>query len=211
MNTINYFKMDIRLMGKMAKAYAFFPLIAIILFIAGNTTFGISYLFLFLILLNSVPFSLESNSKSLKLYYSMPAKIKNLVQGRYLFSTAIAVIVWTIVSAIMIYANINDMVSVNEIISLILTGIAMTVVCAIQYPLFFKFGFQKARILSMIIYLVPALVAMMLPSLLKDSTTIASYGDLSNASFYLIALALILISYYISYRISFKICRNKEI
>jgi hypothetical protein len=203
--------MDIRLMGKTAKTYAFLPFIAIILFIAGNTTFGISYLFLFLILLNSVPFSLESNSKSLKLYYSMPAKISNLVKGRYLFSSAIAVFVWAIVSVVMIYAHLNGMVSVNEIIALIITGVAMTIVCAIQYPLFFKFGFQKGRIISMIIYLLPALAAMMLPSLLKDNAGVASLSGLPNVAFYLIALALIVISYLISYLISFKICENKEI
>ena len=211
MNTLNYFKMDIRLMGKTAKTYAFFPFIAIILFVAGNTTFGISYLFLFLILLNSVPFSLESNSKSLKLYYSMPSKIVDLVKGRYLFSSAIAVFVWAIVSVVMIYAHLNGMVSVNEIIALIITGVAMTIVCAIQYPLFFKFGFQKGRIISMIIYLLPALAAMMLPSLLKDNAGVASLSGLPNVAFYLIPLALIVISYLISYLISFKICENKEI
>jgi Zn-dependent metalloprotease len=63
----------------------------------------------------------------------------------------------------------------------------------------------------MIIYLLPALAAMMLPSLLKDNAGVASLSGLPNVAFYLIALALIVISYLISYLISFKICENKEI
>ena len=211
MDALNYFKMDLRFIGKTAKLYAFFPLIGIILFFAGNTSFGISYLFLFMIVLNVVPFSTESNSKSLKLYYSLPAKLSDMVKGRYIFLAVIVFCVWIFSVMLAIYASLKGLVSSIELFSLFISGATMTIICTIQIPLFYKFGFEKGRVLSMVIYFLPVLFSFMLPSILVEPLNNIVLKSESYLVFYAIILALVLLCSVLSYRLSIKICGNKEV
>ena len=211
MNAINYLKMDLKLMGKSLKTLLFLPLVAIILMAAGNTVFGLTYIFFLMIVINTAPFSISSNENYSKLYYSLPSKISDMVKGRYLFFISIAVIVWTVAGISAFFTYTMGKVSLFELFGCLLSGAAVTVICSVQYPLYYKFGITKGRILSMIIYMFPAIVAFAIPSILVETGGTMSSIDLSQSIIYIAIILAIVISYFISYFISYKICANKEI
>lgn len=210
MNSIKFLKMDLRLMLKSMRTFILFPLVALILISFGNTTFGITYIFFFMIILNTVPFTVEGNNNCSRLYYAMPSKISDMVLGRYLYSLVMALVVWIIAGTSLYIASTNGSITTIELFTSIVSGATIMVMTMIQYPLYYKFGIQKARILSMLIYLLPAVIVFALPSIFKSSSGIASI-DITQISIYLVIGLIVVVACYISYRVSYKICANKEL
>jgi hypothetical protein len=219
MNAMNYLKFDLRIIKESIKYYVLIPVILCIgfIFIGNSYSLGIGYLFFFLVIFATIPFSMQGNEKSTEMYYMFPAKISSMVLGRFLYLICSAIIIFMVSEFIIIYlykiSEINDI----EVLMLSLSGLVSFITCFIQYPIYYKFGLEKGKILSIIIYLVPAFIIFMLPDILKESKLLIKVKETLSFNFdnciiviIFCLLSLILIGY-ISYLISLEICKKKEV
>lgn len=90
------------------------------------------------------------------------------------------------------------------------------ITCFIQYPIYYKFGMEKGKAISILVYLLPAFFIFALPSFLvnKDGFILKNSLDfIINNKLILIIISMLVTALigYISYKISYKICKAKEI
>lgn len=219
MNAINYFKLDIKLMRGTLKYYIFIPLVFIIFSLMDSSAMGIGYLFFFLVLAATVPFSVAGYEKCDGMYRMFPSKISSMVFGRFLYLISAMALVWLVNISQMVYFYKIMTINTMEIGLVCFSGMIATIVCFCQYPIYYKFGIQKGKVLTTLIYMIPAFLVFALPSLLKNCKFLTP-EFLSKAltltesnkfftSFLIIGIMIIV--GIVSYSISCTICENKEI
>lgn len=219
MSSINYLKLDIRLIKGTLKYYAVIPLLFLFMGSKESPIMALGYLFFFLIILATVPFSAESNERCEKMYYMLPSKVSSIVLGRFLYLISAMIIIWMIDGGIMMYSYKINKISDLDVATICLSGVVATIVCFCQYPLYYKFGMEKGKILSTILYMVPAFIVFALPSLLKNSRFLTpELGGrlleliMSNKIILsLLTIVIIGIIGFISYLFSWDICEKREI
>lgn len=219
-NVISYFKFDLRLIKESIKFYVLAPAIFCVLFMfSGSVYMGLSYLFFFLIIFATIPFSAQSNEKSTQMYYMFPSKVSEMVCGRFLYLISIAAILFLIDGIIITYLYTIQKLQGFEIIIMSFCGILSLITCFVQYPIYYKFGMEKGKAISILVYLLPAFLIFGLPSFLIESHnfSIESFLNYLNYIFnnsvelLLLAALILCIVGYLSYLISYKICKSKEI
>ena len=213
-NSVNYLKFDLRIIKKNVKQYllALIPFI-IFMFFGHAYIFAISYLFLFLLILAAIPFSTQGNEKSTEMYYMFPTKISSMVFGRFLYLICSTLLIFIVNITIMAYLyKINELQNF-EILATCLSGIVSLVICFIQYPIYYKVGIENGRIISIIIYLIPAFIVVMLPNYLKENNLFTNliFGNDKIRIIMLFSLVTVIFIGYISYLISCRICKKKEV
>ncbi|GIM29971.1 hypothetical protein CPJCM30710_26370 [Clostridium polyendosporum] len=219
MRAINYLKLDIRIMRGTLKYLVLVPLVFIFLTLKDSSAMGLGYLFFFLIIIAATPFTVESNEKCDKMYYMLPSKISSMVLGRFLYLISTILIVWIIDGSVMMYLYNTNTLSALEAIAICLSGAVATIVCFCQYPIYYKFGIEKGKILSALLYTVPAFIIFALPSVLSSSSILTpQFLDrvlaltMSNKiSLSLLVVVIISIIGIVSYLFSCSICQRKEI
>lgn len=218
MSSINYFKLDLRIMKGTLKHYMIIP-VFFLLMLSTDAAMGIGYLFFFLLITVSVPFSIESNEKCNTMYYMFPSKVHSMVLGRFLFLIITSALIWLISSIVMVYFYHINKISIMEIGVICLTGIASTIICFCQYPFYYKFGLEKGRVLSIVLYMLPAFAVFLLPSFLGGSNLITpetlnnalNFAVQNKAVLMIFSMVIVAIVGIISYLISCFICEKKEI
>lgn len=220
-NSINYLKFDFRLIKESLKMYALAPAVFCVIFMFSGKayTMSTSYVFFFLIILATVPFSMQANEKSTQMYYMFPSRISDMVRGRFLYLICVAIIIFLIDGALVAYLYMVNKFQSFEVLVMFICGILSLATCFIQYPIYYKFGMEKGKAISIIIYLLPAFVIFSLPSFMIDSNYFIaenltnSVAFIKNNSIEIVLLSGLLLSVigYISYLISCKICKEKEI
>ena len=212
-NSINYLKFDFRIIQKSSKQFLISLMPFVIFMFWGNSFFGVLYLFLFLLILGGMPFSIQSNEKSTEMYYMFPAKASNMVLGRFLYLICLTLIIFIVDGIIMTYLYKMNKLDNLEVLSICLGGIMSLISCFIQYPLYYKFDIKNMGIISSIIQFIPACFVYILPSHWKENNSfknlIFSNGD--KITLMLLSLLIIIFMGYVSYIISCRICKNKEI
>jgi len=215
MDSIKYLKLDLRVIKGKIKISLVLPIFIgmMIIFINNTAIVGIGYLFFLLIGLATMPFDSSISEKSTEMYYMFPAKTSSMVFGRFLYLICSTFGIFILNGVIMTYLyKINELNNLQVLLNC-LCGLSSVVACCIQYPIYYKFGLEKGRILSMIIYLVPAFIVFMLPDILKEMTIIKNINDGSklNLIFLIVSLLITIFIGYLSYLTSVTICKSKEI
>ncbi|MEQ8153832.1 MAG: ABC-2 transporter permease [Clostridiaceae bacterium] len=212
MNAINYLKLDFRIMRDTIRYLALIPAIFIMFSLKSTSLMGLGYLFFFLMIVAATPFSVESNEKCDRMYYMFPSKLSSMVLGRYLYLISTIAIVWIIDGITMLYLYNIKSISMLEVGIICLTGSLASIACLFQYPIYYKLGMEKGRILSGFLYMVPAFIVFSLPSIIKDSCFLTPFvTSIGNKMFFLLIGVLItIVSGIISYLISCSVCEKKE-
>ncbi|WP_297417205.1 ABC-2 transporter permease [Clostridium sp.] len=219
-NSINYLKFDLRLIKESIKFYVLAPAVFWILFMfSGSVYMGLSYLFFFLVIFATVPFSAQSNEKSTQMYYMFPCKISEMVCGRFLYLISVAAIIFLIDGTAIIYSYMTQKLHGFEVVVISFCGILSLITCFIQYPIYYKFGMEKGNAISILVYLLPAFLIFGLPSFLIESgnSSIENFINSLNYIFsnsvelLLLSVLILCIVGCLSYLISYKICKAKEI
>ncbi|MBZ9692939.1 MULTISPECIES: ABC-2 transporter permease [unclassified Clostridium] len=215
MNAINYLKFDFRIIKGNLKYYSLFLITFVIsMFCIQNTINSLSYLFFILIIVAVLPFSSEGNEKSREMYYMFPSKTSSMVMGRFLYLIILNIMVWMIEIFTMIHFYNIGSIEISEIILMCFAGIITTIICMIQYSVYYKFGMEKGRAILMLVYMVPAFFIFALPSILSERTIPNSILNLIISNKAIIGIAsiiTIIIVGAISYLISCSVCNNKDI
>jgi hypothetical protein len=219
MKSLSFLKLDFRMMKGIFRYFLFLPLIFLIFFMKENPILGIGYMFFFLVIIGTVPFSAEVNEECTKMYYMLPSKISNMVLGRFLYLFSLIVIIWGINGGVIWYFYSNKLLSSMELSIACLSGIAASIICILQYPIYYKFGLEKGKMLSIIIYMVPAFIVFLLPTFLSGKNAIIL--DLINKTIlisqekpYILPILgglIVLLVGVIAYIVSCSICKNKEL
>ena len=168
-------------------------------------------------------FSYDEISKSNKYILTLPVTRKEIVLEKYVLAIGATIlggllgfIVTLLVGNIMNYLRPDNLIDIN-IETLLATSVGgmfgISFIQAIQIPSIFKWGAEKGRIQMFIVLFVLVIIVAVVGFLLKQaglSVDIEKLESILN-NFGLVALILLsCLMYFISYKISYKIYKNKE-
>lgn len=139
---------------------------------------------------------------------TLPGGRKNIVKSKYiasLFLTLLSAVITVLLNYLISVINNTD---VNEFISSLLGSIcAIVIIQSIMYPLIFKFGMEKGRIVLFILVFVMVGVISLLKNIIKTPNILVV---LFNDYWFIVIPIILVISLLISYKISEKIYLKKE-
>lgn len=168
-------------------------------------------------------FSYDEISKSNKYILTLPVTRKEIVLEKYVLAIGATIlggllgfIVTLLVGNIMNYLRPDNLIDIN-IETLLATSVGgmfgISLIQSIQIPSIFKWGAEKGRIQMFIVLFVLVIIVAVVGFLLKQaglSVDIEKIESILN-NFGLVALILLsCLMYFISYKISYKIYKNKE-
>ena len=168
-------------------------------------------------------FSYDEMSKSNKYILTLPVTRKEIVLEKYVLAIGATIlggilgfIVTLLVGNVMNYLRPDNLIDIN-IETLLATSVGgmfgISLIQSIQIPSIFKWGAEKGRIQMFIVLFVLVIIGAIAGFLLKQaglSVDIEKLESILN-NFGLVALILLsCLMYFISYKISYKIYKNKE-
>ena len=168
-------------------------------------------------------FSYDEMSKSNKYILTLPVTRKEIVLEKYVLAIGATIlggilgfIVTLLVGNVMNYLRPDNLIDIN-IETLLATSIGgmfgISLIQSIQIPSIFKWGAEKGRIQMFIVLFVLVIIGAIAGFLLKQAGLSVDIEKLENIlnNFGLVALILLsCLMYFISYKISYKIYKNKE-
>lgn len=168
-------------------------------------------------------FSYDEMSKSNKYILTLPVTRKEIVLEKYVLAIVATIlggilgfIVTLLVGNVMNYLRPDNLIDIN-IETLLATSVGgmfgISLIQSIQIPSIFKWGAEKGRIQMFIVLFVLVIIGAIAGFLLKQAGLSVDIEKLENIlnNFGLVALILLsCLMYFISYKISYKIYKNKE-
>lgn len=181
--------------------------ILIIMMILGLGMFGMA------------TFSYDEMAKANKYILTFPLTKKEVVLSKYVLQfllTITGAILGSILSVIISLVLSKDIPNFIDLISIALGGMfGIGLVESIQMPCFYKMGAEKGRIYMFIITVAVAFIAggivMFAEKVINNfSIDLNSISNVLETFLPLVLLGLVLLEYFISYKISYKIYSKKE-
>lgn len=216
-NTMRFLKMDFGTLATMNKIVFFYPIV-VFLFVIVQGSFvmgGFMLIFLFPTLAMT-PFLGEESQKIKIFYLSLPATVKNMVMGRYLFllTSAFGQMVGGLLIAVICSGIGIPLTSLD--VGLFVCGVLMDITaCLFMYPLVYKVGIAKGRsVIGVMPILAAGLVALFFTT---TQEKIGSYQEIfqfvMNHGYFITAGAFVVVSVLavISVMISIRVCEKQEI
>ncbi|MBL4930967.1 ABC-2 transporter permease [Clostridium paridis] len=219
MKSLSFLKLDFRMMKGIFRYFLLLPAIFLIFFMKENPILGIGYMFFLLVIVGTVLFSAEVNEECTKMYYMLPSKISHMVLGRFLYLSSLIIIMWGINGGVIWYFYSNNLLSNLELSIVCISGVVASIICLVQYPIYYKFGLEKGKMLSMIIYMVPSFIVFLLPTFLSGKNAVMinlinKTISISQEKPYILPILgglIVVLVWVVSYIISCSICKNKEL
>lgn len=145
--SISYLKFDLRVIKESIRLYVLAPAIFCALFMfSGETyTMALSYLFFFLIILATVPFSTQGNEKSTQMYYMFPGKISDMVLGRFLYLIGVALFIFLINTSIVTYLYQISRVQNFEVLTMFFCGLMSLITVLFNILYIISLGWKKEK------------------------------------------------------------------
>lgn len=205
---------------KKTVSYMLLYIVVVIVFMDGLSSDALYVLITVTIAfaVSSGAFAIDEKYRSEMVMASLPITRSELVQSRYLsvfVYAAASILVMTLVGIMINICNIH-FIKLNYITLLDVKRIlaACVLITSINYPMYFKYGYNKAKIANFLIYFM-FFTAVITISENSSEGKIDSYlsfmSNLSNGSFQIIGgLALVLI-FTVSYFISINCYEKKEL
>lgn len=212
---ISFVKLDLRLIKPYAKSILILFGLGIIMGIGSKSGESMSaYFMTLLILVMSYPFAvMEKNNLNL-LYGTLTMNKKTVVFGRYFFVILLAVLgaaLSFVCSSIITMVFGKQFIWADNIFMLCLSVAVFLVVISFQYPLYFKYGYTKAKMASYIPLFIIFIVILFIPllsdllghsiSLTGIFANLIAYPVISCISMLLIGFLAVVFSCFISYKI----------
>lgn len=181
--------------------------ILIIMMILGLGMFGMA------------TFSYDEMAKANKYILTFPLTKKEVVLSKYVLQfllTITGAILGSILSVIISLVLSKDMPNFIDLISIALGGVfGIGLVESIQMPCFYKMGAEKGRIYMFIITVAVAFIAGGIITLGEKvinnfSIDLNSINNILETFLPFVLLGLVLLEYFISYKISYKVYSKKE-
>lgn len=164
-------------------------------------------------------FSYDEMAKANKYILTFPLTKKEVVLSKYVLQfllTITGAILGSILSVIISIVLSKDMPNFIDLISIALGGVfGIGLVESIQMPCFYKMGAEKGRIYMFIITVAVAFIAGGIITLGEKvinnfSIDLNSINNILETFLPFVLLGLVLLEYFISYKISYKVYSKKE-
>ena len=158
------------------------------------------------LILNSIAFGYDVQSKFEQFAFSMPIKKSSYVFSKLFFAFAFSLVASII---IFIYLFTDGSLGLDKIIILsLLSIVSINLLPAIQLPFILKFGAEKGRIIVMITFLIIFAISNLLKEKLGIIPNLFSLYSFKMTTIGIIVLFLIVLG--ISIKISIKIMEKKQ-
>lgn len=216
-NTMRFLKMDFGTLAMMNKIVFFYPVV-VFLFVIFQRSFVMgAFMLIFLFpTLAMTPFLGEESQKIKVFYVSLPATVKNMVLGRYLFLLTSALVQMLGGLLVAVISGSFGVQITGLDMGLFVCGVLMDIAaCLIMYPFVYKVRIVKGRSLIGVMPILAAGLVALLFSTTQEK--IGSYqeifqfvmnnGYLITAGFFVIVCIMAVISFMVSIRI----CEKQEI
>jgi len=134
-------------------ALLFLAVCAMVGYGTGDMAVIVGMCMIYGVIFSSYPFSVGERSALDTLYATLPVSKKKIVAGRYLFSiclTLTALVLSCLISFIMMQVLGKNFDLLITFTSALVCFVLFSLIEAIQMPIFFKFGYTKAKFLTYI-------------------------------------------------------------
>lgn len=146
--------------------------LGLVLGVAFKSVSTLSSMFMVgLLLVMTYPFAIAEKNSTDKLYATLSLKRKNVVIGRYVFVmlAVLAGMLIVLCESVLISVFFRLEMAVNELLfTLCVLGFIISATVSIQYPLFFKLGYTKAKVFTYLPLILAAVLVGVLPSISKS-------------------------------------------
>ena len=168
-------------------------------------------------------FSYDEISKSNKYILTLPTNRKEIVKEKYILAIGatilgglLGILLTIIVVNIMNYLRPENIINIDyeTLITTAIGGIfCISLLQSIQIPSIFKWGAEKGRIQMFIsLFIIIAVIGGIYFLITKSNinVNIEKLGDFINKFGIIILIAFMIFMYFVSYKIAYKIYKNKE-
>ena len=168
-------------------------------------------------------FNYDELAKSNKYILTLPINRKEIVQEKYIFSIGSIVLggllgflLTAIVANVINYVRPENMINIDyeSLINTTLGGMwAIAFIQAIQIPSVYKWGAEKGRVQMFVLLFIIIIIATGAVFLIKQSNLsidMEMVENLINRFGLILLIATMIIMYFVSYKISYRIYQNKE-
>ena len=168
-------------------------------------------------------FSYDEIAKSNKYILTLPTDRKEIIKAKYILAIGatilggiLGLLITIIVVNVMNYLRPEDIINIDYeglIVSTIGGMWGISLIQSIQIPSIYKWGAEKGRIQMFILLFILVAVVIGIGFLIMKANfniDIKAINSFMNKFGIMILVALMIIMYYISYNISYKMYKNKE-
>lgn len=222
-DAIKYLKLDLRIM-KEKKQYIYLILIPIFIFIMLNyIEAGLTCLLFLVMLYLELPFSNENSDKLETMYSLFPYRLSSMILGRFLYLNIMLIITVFICFGTGLYYFSKNTPEILAIPELIIIANFSGILYFFSYMLCYKAQVEKDNMIKTTVITIVLLIIFTLIVLIPMGMKLIAYeyiNELNSISDFilnnikvLIALNIIslIVIEYISFLVSLKICRRKEV
>ncbi len=208
---IGFIKKDLAIIKGNFKIMGLLIIIYALLSLFGDMDISFIIPFMSVMIMIST-FSYDNFNKWDAYSISLPNGRKNSVKAKYI-ATILMILVFSlltiILSFIISYVNSKNINYVEILIYMLGTIFGTLLVLTITYPIIYKWGVEKARIVMFIVVLVLAILGSLAFQFI-DFTNLAKLITIIEDYLIIIIIAMALAMVYISYKISQRIFMKKE-
>lgn len=181
-------------------------------FITSNPLTANSAILIFSIVYSSYPFLIGEEAGIDSLYRIFGIRSEKVVIGRYVF--ALVLFIFALLISIVFSTIFSFFVETADIREFLATSLAYLLVylifISLKYPLYFKFGYKKAKSISALTFVLIGLLSFLVMAL-KDSLN-DLFLFMENNLFITILIAFVIVFFivFISIKISQKFYKNRD-
>ena len=181
-------------------------------FITSNPLTANSAILIFSIVYSSYPFLIGEEAGIDSLYRIFGIKSEKVVLGRYVF--ALILFIFALLISIVFSIIFSFLVKTYDIREFLATSFAyllvyLLVIC-FKYPLYFKFGYKKAKSISALTFALIGLLYFLVMALKDSLSDLFIFMENNIFMTLLISLILVLVIFIISIKSSQKFYKNRD-
>lgn len=187
--------------------------IAIFYMFINNSPNSIISMSMFIAMLySSYPFLLGENSGIDGLYRLLSIDSRDVVIGRYILAL-IFYFVSSIVGFIfsLIFATIKEYsIDLDILFSFGINFLAFAIIVCLQYPIYFKYGYTKAKTWIVLPVFIIGIIAMLAGFFIKDFDQAINFVYQNKELIIIFSIILLILIIAISFKLAIKFCKKRD-
>ncbi len=215
MRALKILTADLRVLKGYILQLAIMLVIILLMFLRSSIYFATNSLMFIGLLLTALPFTIEGTEKTPKFFATLPIKVSDIVASRYILLAGYYIIAG--VADIIILSNTDFSGEIYKGIELRPFFIGTTAIIfllavfisSVQFPVFYKIGYEKGNFNSSALYMVPAILILFIYNSIisQDATKLAEHDIVAmiieNINLFVVlvgvvSVVLIAVSFFVS-------------
>ncbi|MDU5417472.1 ABC-2 transporter permease [Peptoniphilus harei] len=181
-------------------------------FVTSNPLTANSAILIFSIVYSSYPFLIGEEAGIDSLYRIFGIRSEKVVLGRYVF--ALLLFIFALLISIVFSIIFTFFVETADIREFLATSLAYLLVylifISLKYPLYFKFGYKKAKSISALTFALIGLLSFLVMALKDSLNDLFIFMENNIFMTLIISLLLVLLIVFMSIKVSQKLYKNRD-